>query len=164
MARDRTARNRIRRFLATQGPLSDSQGLATKRLKEAVGYEGSPVAFIQLIAAMERDGELVRDIRGKRTYRIAVGEDQVVRQPAAEPAVLETPAGSLEVDYDVLARSLLQELTGTRSAGVLDEMRAENQRIAHERDEYAHRLQLARAKLDELRGSIQEHGSTSVEH
>ena len=163
MARDRTARNRIRRHLASHGPLTDGQGLATKRLKEAVGYEGSAVAFIQLIAAMERDGELVRDIRGKRTYSIAVGEEQVVRQPGADTAVLDTPSGSLAVDYDVLARSLLRELTGTRTAGVLDEMRAENQRIGQERDEYARRLELARAKLDELRGSIPQPGTTSAE-
>lgn len=31
-------------------------------------------------------------------------------------------------------------------------IRDENRRIAHERDEYARRLELARAKLDELRG------------
>ena len=164
MPRDRTARNRIRRHLASHGPLSDGQGLATKRLKQAVGYDGSAVAFIQLIAAMERDGELVRDIRGKRTYRIAVGEDQVVHSAAPDPAVLETPAGSLGVDYDVLARSLLRELTGTRTAGVLDATRAENQRIAQERDEYARRLELARTMLDELRGSVPQPGTTSAEH
>ncbi len=161
MARDRTARNRIRRHLATHGPLSDRQGLATKQLKEAIGYEGSAVAFIQLIAAMERDGELVRDIRGKRTYRIAVAEEQVVRAPVPESPAVETPAASPAVDYDVLARSLLRELTGARSAGVLDEMRADNERIAEERDDYARRLHLARAKLDELRGSIQDQDSTT---
>jgi hypothetical protein len=153
MARDRTARTRIRRELAERGPVEDQHGLATKLLKDAVGYVGSPVAFIQLIAAMERDGELEREIRGKRTYRISVPEPGARPTAAPEPAALETDTGPMAVDYDLLARSLLRELSGAAPA-VLDEMRAENQRIAEERDDYARRLELARAKLEELRGSI----------
>jgi hypothetical protein len=149
MARDRTARSRIRDHLAQYGPVADSHGLATHVLKDAVAYEGSPVAFIQLLAAMERDGELQRDIRGKRTYRIAAPTPA----PGAQPAGVLDPPSSREVDYDVLARMLLHELAGPTE---LEETRAENRRIAQERDDYARRLELARAMLDELRASVRE--------
>ncbi|GAA1948296.1 hypothetical protein GCM10009798_04330 [Nocardioides panacihumi] len=146
MARDRTARSRIRRHLAESGPVVDIRGQATKQLKDAVGYSGSPVAFIQLVAAMERDGEVVRDIRGKRTYRIA-GVGSVVESVA----VLDTPEGRLTVDYDALARSLLRELTAGESVDP-NPARAgfESRRIAQDRNEYARRLDAARTALAEL--------------
>lgn len=154
MARDRTARARIREYLAQHGPVDDSHGLATKVLKDAVAYDGSPVAFIQLIAAMERDGELEREIRGKRTYRIG-GADAAAAAGPVPNSVVESSSDLLAVDYDVLARSLLRELAGADAPAILERMRAENRRIAEERDDYARRLEVARAKLDELRGSVQ---------
>lgn len=48
--------------------------MASTRLAEAVGYPGSSVAFAQLLSGMERDRLIVREIRGKRTYRIALPE------------------------------------------------------------------------------------------
>jgi hypothetical protein len=57
----------------------------------------------------------------------------------------------LQVDYDVLARHLLRELAGSGTPAVIRELTAEQQRIAAERDDYARRLVLARAKLEELR-------------
>ena len=159
MTRDRTARSRIRQHLAEHGTIDDRFGLATRVLKDAVDYVGSPVTFIQLLVAMERDGELVREIRGKRTYRIAsVGASGSDPSDAAA-VVLETPTCPLAVDYDVLARSLLRELTVTDAPAELEAMRAGALRagalrIARERDEYARRLELARAQLDEPRGSI----------
>lgn len=81
--------------------------------------------------------------------------------PAA-PAVLDTPEGRLSLDYDVLARSLLRELApGAAAPGVVDEMRAENRRIAQERDDYARRLELACAKLDEFRAASPQQGTES---
>lgn len=139
MGRDRTARHRIRRHLATHGPLEDRQGLATKRLKEAIGYQGSPVAFIQLVAAMERDGEISRDIRGKRTYRIDTGE---------RPVGPTTPAAPV-VDYDALARSIVRELAAIPSS-------PETDRLVEERDLFALQLELARLKLVELRATVDQ--------
>jgi hypothetical protein len=69
--RDRTARSRIREHLARHGPIMDPSGRATSLLKDAIGYEGSPVAFIQLVTAMDKSSEIEREIRGKRTYRIS---------------------------------------------------------------------------------------------
>lgn len=154
MARDRTARARIRRYLAQYGPVVDTHGLATKVLKDAVDYEGSSVAFIQLMAAMERDGELEREIRGKRTYGIDLAASATSEALAAESPGDLTPFGQMDIDYEALARALLHELTAVDAPAVLEQMRAENERIARERDEYARRLEMARAKLAELRGSV----------
>ncbi|TQC49232.1 hypothetical protein EEB14_11170 [Rhodococcus sp. WS4] len=155
MSRDRTARNRIWRYLGERGPVTDADGLATKRLNVAVSYQGSPVAFIQLIAVMEREGELERDVRGKRTYRIALASGRLVAGDPSAPTAAErgtagavvrdTSVGLLAVDYALLARSLLLELTGAIEPGALDKMRAANRRITQERDDYARRLELARA-------------------
>lgn len=155
MARDRTARARIRRYLAQHGPVVDARGLATKVLKDAVGYEGSSVAFIQLVAAMERDGELEREIRGKRTYGIGPAAQAAPEAIGAEACEdLGISQGQKGLDYAALARALLRELTGADARAVLEQMRAESERIAQERDEYARRLEIARAKLEELRGSV----------
>ena len=176
MARDRTARTRIRNFLVTQGPVDDPSGHATSTLAEAIAYQGSSVAFIQLIAAMDRDGEIVREIKGKRTYRIAAGKDLVPLAglpvlsgtsgaPGADrqAGLVQTDAGTVTIDYDKLARALVRELwafvtetvpAGT-AAGSLEaaELVAERERLVAERNEYARRLQLARTKLDELLGA-----------
>ena len=74
MSSDRTARARIRQYLATHGPVVDPSGYATGVLKDAIGYTGSSVAFIQLVTAMSKDQELSRSIRGKRTYRISLAD------------------------------------------------------------------------------------------
>ena len=87
MSRDRTARTRIRQFLSTSGPIVDPSGYATGVLKDAIGYSGSSVAFIQLIAAMDRDGEIEREIRGKRTYKIeGIGVPPTPSRGALAPA------------------------------------------------------------------------------
>lgn len=174
MARDRTARTRIRNHLVTHGPVDDPSGHATGALKDAIGYQGSSVAFIQLIAAMDADGEIVRDIRGKRTYRIS-GGPALDRTPAltgtpsgpaladlgdVRGAVVRTEAGALVIDYDELARALVRELWTFATAQAAPagtsaelELRAEHERMTAERDEYARRLELARTKLDELLGA-----------
>ncbi|MFJ9387792.1 hypothetical protein ACIRON_03165 [Nocardioides sp. NPDC101246] len=124
--------------------------MATKALKDAVDYTGSSVAFIQLMAAMERDGELEREVRGKRTYSISL-----VSPAAGSGRAFDLPPSTDQtgVDYAALARALLHELTSGDAPVGLAEMRAENKRIARERDEYARRLETARALLEELRDS-----------
>lgn len=150
MVRDRTARARIREHLLHAGPVAASSGNATSALREAVGYEGSAVAFIQLVAAMERDGEVERDIRGKRTYRIAAGPHVKVRQsPESEPPAQPSPAGPVEIDYELLARSIVREMMAEpKLDGQTDDLAA----LAAERDAYIRRLQHARGRIDELLG------------
>ena len=64
-------RDRVLWYLA-DGEISDPKGMASTVLAEAVGYPGSSAAFAQLLSGMERSGLIEREIRGKRTYRIAV--------------------------------------------------------------------------------------------
>jgi hypothetical protein len=63
-------RDRVLSYLA-DGEISDPTGMASTVLAEAVGYPGSSAAFAQLLSGMERSGLIEREIRGKRTYRIA---------------------------------------------------------------------------------------------
>ena len=61
--------------LTTMGEVADPRGMASTVLAEAVGYPGSSVAFAQLLSGMERSGLIEREIRGKRTYRIAAAPE-----------------------------------------------------------------------------------------
>ncbi|MGW4823926.1 hypothetical protein ACWEP4_34525 [Streptomyces sp. NPDC004227] len=133
-------------------------------LKDAIGYTGSSVAFIQLIATMDREGEIAREIRGKRTYKIeGLGVPPTPSAAALAPA---EPAGatatvtvpgqpSIEIDYKLLAQAMIRELlvatAAAQEASVAGSSVDEDQ-LKAERDEYARRLELARAKLDELLG------------
>ena len=65
-------RDRIVAHLALVAEIADGTGMASTRLAAAVGYPGSSVAFAQLLSGMERDGLISREVRGKRTYRIAL--------------------------------------------------------------------------------------------
>lgn len=166
MSRDRTARARIRQFLATSGSVVDPSGYATSLLKDAIGYSGSAVAFIQLIAAMDRDNEIEREIRGKRTYRISgVGAPETVvpSQPGSGQAagVVTTVSAPgqpvIELDYTKLAQALVRELlVATAAAGRVAEVarddHAENARLSAEREDYVRRLERARNQLDALLG------------
>ncbi|HEX6452267.1 MAG TPA: hypothetical protein VF060_22760 [Trebonia sp.] len=67
-------RDRIISHLTAAGDITDPTGMASTKLAEAVGYPGSSVAFAQLLSGMERDGLIVREVRGKRTYRITLPE------------------------------------------------------------------------------------------
>jgi hypothetical protein len=111
--------------------ISDPAGMASTRLAEAVGYPGSSVAFAQLLSGMERDGLLLREVRGKRTYRITLPEGvaagrlsaaQAGGQPfgpdgvTAIPDVIPASAAAPGFDYDELARRLLVQVIRRLSA------------------------------------------------
>jgi hypothetical protein len=167
MKRDISARTRIREYLATHGGIADPTGYATRELKDAVGYSGNAVAFIQLIAAMDQDGEITREVRGKRTYRIALGP---VSPPGTAPGAA-SPVGSagtaripFELDYDRLARAMVREfLVQLGGAGAATDagVTHDAERLRAERNEYALRLEIARLKLASLLGD--EAGGLSLE-
>jgi hypothetical protein len=185
--RDRTARSRIRRYLAEHGPIVDPSGRATALLKDAVDYQGSAVAFIQLITAMDKGAEIEREIRGKRTYRItgldslARGVSAPYRPPAAQPAVAHSAtrsvsragaASGLGVDYDKLARALLRETwrlaeLGDARVASADEAREmevakqERDQLIIERDEYARRLKQLGVMINGLASAFPEAGEQS---
>ena len=85
-------RDRIIAYLAAAGDIIGQTGMASTKLAEAVGYPGSSVAFAQLLSGMERDGLIVREVRGKRTYRITLPEG--VAAARAAKAVSRAPAGA----------------------------------------------------------------------
>ncbi|MGH9919272.1 MAG: hypothetical protein ACRD6W_10470 [Nitrososphaerales archaeon] len=77
-------------------------------MKSAVGYEGSDTAFTQLVSAMAKSGALVRDLRGKRTYRLSLNANTQMPRSAItadgdEPESL--------MDFDELAAALLARVT-----------------------------------------------------
>jgi hypothetical protein len=76
-------RDRIIAHLAAVDEIADPTGMASTRLAEAVGYPGSSVAFAQLLSGMERDGLIVREVRGKRTYRITLANGAAARSGLA---------------------------------------------------------------------------------
>jgi len=154
--RDRTARSRIRTYLVEHGPIVDPGGGATALLRDAINYAGTRAAFIRLVSAMEKDAEIEREIRGKCTYCISLHGAALrpVSQEQASPLV-PLVAAAPGVDYDPLARALLQETwrllsehaAATESAG-RDQVRPEQ--LAAERAEYAQRLHTARQQVREL--------------
>jgi len=120
-------RERIIAYLAETGELFDANGMASTQLAAAVGYPGSSVAFAQLLSGMERSGLIEREVRGKRTYRIALGPARAASPGGAARATGRTaPVGAMAgasagpsagaggaaggFDYDELARRLLVQV------------------------------------------------------
>jgi hypothetical protein len=159
MNRDKSARTRIQQYLRTHGPVDDPTGYATSVLKDATEYQGTAVAFIQLIAAMDRDGEIAREVRGKRTYRISLGQAHqalpVVLRPdsAADGAQAAQP---IEIDYDRLARAVVREFFAQTSQNATADSGQAMGRLRAERDEYALLLEMARLRLGALLGDRTE--------
>lgn len=128
MPRDTTVRQRVIDYLVDHGPVNDDSGRATSRLKDAVGYQGGDAGFIRIVGLMADSGEIERQVRGKRTYRISVSEAARTAsasrpRPAAAPDAAASPrqgpngAPDGEMDYDELAASLLARVARTLSAG-----------------------------------------------
>jgi len=110
-------RQQVAQYLAQYGPLEDPRGKATSKLREALSYEGSEASFTQLISNMDRAGQLIREVKGKRTYRIAevehasqAGTDQ---ESLADSVDLEDTA----MDYDAVAAALLVQVVQTVTKG-----------------------------------------------
>jgi chromosome segregation ATPase len=108
VARDQTVRHRIISHLKEHGPIRDSTGRATSVLKQAVGYDGSDTAFTQLVSAMAKSGSLVREVRGKRTYRLSLNANT---QSAEAPTSFTGGEPEEHMDFDELAAALLARVT-----------------------------------------------------
>jgi urease gamma subunit len=110
-----TPRVRTWPYLAQYGPLEDPTGGATAKLREALSYEGSQASFTQLISNMDRAGQLMREVKGKRTYRILGVEQasQVDHDSVTDSVDPEDPA----MDYDAVAAALLVQVVQTMTKG-----------------------------------------------
>jgi hypothetical protein len=145
-------REHVVAFLTEAGELYDKDGLASTRLAAAVGYPGSSVAFAQLLSGMERSGLIVREVHGKRTYRITLGDVEgfgpvsraLVRpEPVAAPG---PPPG--DFDYDELARRLLVQVVRRLAAEPGADSRA---RLAEENVRLREQLRSAQRSLAQAR-------------
>jgi chromosome segregation ATPase len=102
-------REQVAQYLRQHGPLEDTTGRATSKLRDVLGYEGSEASFTQLIANMDRAGQLTREVRGKRTYRIATAADA----PAIGIDNSRNHSNDAEMDYDRVASALLVQVVQT---------------------------------------------------
>jgi uncharacterized coiled-coil protein SlyX len=120
-----STRQRIATFLASNGPVEDSSGRATAKLRQAVGYEGSAAGFAQLLSAMERSGELTRRTKGKRTYWIAAARSNEMQPPReltspGDGRISDTEQLGSDIelfDYEKLAATLLARVVETITSG-----------------------------------------------
>jgi hypothetical protein len=132
-------RQHIIDYLVTNGPVEDASGRATRVLKDAVGYESGDAGFSQLVSSMERDGQITRDIRGKRTYQISAATDVVPSVVPPGPSTME------DIDYDELAAALL-----ARTAQVL----AESQEPTESAGWARRRIEQLEGRIDELQKEV----------
>jgi hypothetical protein len=116
--------------------------MASTQLAAAVGYPGSSVAFAQLLSGMERSGLIQRDVRGKRTYRISLGNAVLGSADLGSADLGDADLGDADLgdaenagsvtagtrvingtagfDYDELARRLLIQLVRRLAAAEPD--------------------------------------------
>jgi chromosome segregation ATPase len=106
-------RQQVAEYLTQHGPLEDAKGRATAKLMEALGYEGPVANFAQLISNMDRSGQLTREVRGKRTYRIAAATSDLAASVDDRADEVETA----EMDYDKVASALLIQVVQNLTKG-----------------------------------------------
>jgi hypothetical protein len=165
-------REQVVAYLTEIRELFDKDGMASTRLAAAVGYPGSSVAFAQLLSGMERAGVIKREVRGKRTYRITLGDVEgfgpTPRSGAAGSGAAGSgaagsgaagagtagsagpgPADGQEFDYDELARRLLVHVVRALAteSSLREQLREAQQSIALAREQ-VQRLPVT-ADLDE---------------
>lgn len=118
------------------GSVKDTSGRATSKIVEATGHQ--PQAATSLLRAMEHDGQIVRDINGKRCYEIVLCYDgpsvrwmvdqlpgapaqpeaikDLAFEPPPEPDLQiepEPPAPELKLtqhDYEKIGEAVVQQL------------------------------------------------------
>jgi len=89
-----SSRHRLLDFLASRGGILESEdGLGiTREMAEAVGYEDLST-LNAMLARLEREGIIVREVRGRRTYRIALTTNASRRRSRRRRSV-SSPGGS----------------------------------------------------------------------
>jgi hypothetical protein len=153
------SRQRILEWLqANSGEIVDPSGRATPKLCEAVGYEGSMGAFSALLTAMDRDGQIVRDISGRRCSRIALpsAKRTTSRLPVPAPKL----ADGEERDLRELSMALLDTVMDVISAGngraqASTTMEAELDQLRAEKAAFEARVTELEARVTELETELE---------
>jgi chromosome segregation ATPase len=158
-------RQQVAEYLTQHGPLEDAKGRATAKLMEALGYEGPVANFAQLISNMDRSGQLTREVRGKRTYRIAAATSDLAASVDDRADEVETA----EMDYDKVASALLiqvvQNLTKAPRRGENDGSwsRRRMQRLERRVDELERELSQSKAE-SKILGAERDELRLRLEH
>lgn len=114
---DLRSRTEVVRYLRQRGgEVADQTGLVVGTMRTELG-KGR--ALSQLLADMEADGMLEREVRGRRTFRITLKDDWDL-VPHVLPELEPEPAASGEFDYDQLAAALLAIAMKRASGPVVD--------------------------------------------
>lgn len=99
----------------SKGPISDKSGRATSVLLEKANYQGSLTGLSSLLKAMEESGQITREVKGKRCFRISLlgghpapEPEAAPEEPAAVPASPATPEPGL--DPAAIASALLDRV------------------------------------------------------
>jgi hypothetical protein len=148
--RDTTVRQRVIDFLVERGPVEDKSGRATSRLKQSVGYQGGDAGFIRIVSLMAESGDLVREVRGKRTYRISLSAELAARTPLSSTrpstglSVMSRPAPDGQIDYEQLAAAVL-----SRVAKAVSDAEGTDRRNAGD-----DRAAWARRRIDQLEAKV----------
>jgi hypothetical protein len=90
---------RIRSYLAEHGGSVQDPGgrLLTDEMARAIGLE-RPAALSALLGQMEQDGLITRDMRGLRTFRIALTEAEPAAAPVEAAAPVQVAAAPAPVE------------------------------------------------------------------
>lgn len=143
-------REQVVAYLTETRELFDKDGMASTRLAAAVGYPGSSVAFAQLLSGMERSGVIKREVRGKRTYRITLGDVEGFG-PVPRTVAGDARTPPQELDYDELARRLLIQVVRALAAGpATDRLAEENLRLREQLRSAQQSIALAREQVRRL--------------
>lgn len=87
------------------GKIHDPGGFATNKLALAAGRPGTQRSFNGTLSRMEEEGFIVREVNGRRTYTISIGEDAHHLLSGA-PMVGDAPAQATEVPVSTLVETL----------------------------------------------------------
>lgn len=119
---DLRSRTEVVQYLTEQGgEVTDKQGLVVTHLRDALG-KGR--AITQLLADMEQDGMIAREVRGRRTFKITLVDDWELAKAAPTRHLHTAPEPDdqelldANVDLTLLAESLLAIVVKRASAPV----------------------------------------------
>lgn len=130
--------------------------LSAPAMIEESGYEGTPVAWSQLLYNAERIGLIERDVRGKRTTAIRLCEP--FRVPAVEPEPEANEPEREPVDVDAVVDAVVAKLIRRLSS----EDHVELERARHRLAETLEANDRLRRKLRDAEEATRAHASEAV--